>query len=66
MDIGNGTNEGHCDTVEAAVAPQGQVKLGSLLAAIGREVMLTDEEFKVFENMWDRSPAQGTSFEAWR
>lgn len=51
------------DVVEAAVKPQGQVKLGSLLAEIGREVQLTEDEFKVFENLRDRSPAQGASFD---
>lgn len=50
------------DTVEAAVEPQGQVKLGSLLAAIGREVKLAEDEFKVFENVRDRSSAQGANF----
>ena len=51
------------DTVEAAVEPQDQVKLGSLLAAIGREVKLTEDEFKVFESVLDRSPARCASFD---
>ncbi|WP_442774831.1 hypothetical protein [Sphaerotilus montanus] len=46
------------DTVEAAVEPQDQVKLGLLLAEIGREIALTDEEFSVLESMRDRSPAR--------
>ena len=35
-------------TLEEAVLPEGRVKLGSLLAAVGRQVRLTDEEFAVF------------------
>lgn len=47
----------------AAVSPEGRVKLGSLLADIGREARLTDEEFAVFEQARDKSPARPTSFE---
>lgn len=57
MDVHNVTNEGHRDTLEATTEPQGQVKLGSLLAEIGRAVKLTDAEFKVFENLRGRSLA---------
>lgn len=51
------------DILEAAVKPQGRVKLGSLLAEIGRKVNLTDEEFAVFESVRDRSPARAVSFD---
>lgn len=53
------TDQGHLETVEAAEMPQGLVKLVALLADIGREAKLPDEEFKVFENVQDRSPARG-------
>ena len=56
------SDETNHDIEEVAVKPQGLVKLGSLLAAIGREVKLTEDEFKVFENLRDRSPAQGANF----
>jgi plasmid stability protein len=56
------SDEGHRDTVETAVKPEGQVKLGSLLAEIGREVKLTAEEFEVFENVRDRSPTRAAGF----
>lgn len=49
--------------LENAVEPQGRVKLGSLLADIGRRVMLTDDEFAVFEQMREKTPAQPVSFE---
>ena len=47
----------------AAVSPEGRVKLGSLLADIGRQARLTDEDFALFEHVRDKSPAGATSFE---
>jgi plasmid stability protein len=41
--------------LEEAVKPEGRVKLGSLLASIGREARLTDEELAAFER--DKTPA---------
>ena len=49
--------------LENAVKPQGRLKLGSLLADIGRQAMLTDDEFAVFEHMREKTPAQPVSFE---
>ena len=49
--------------LEAAVRPKGRVKLGSLLAQIGREVGMTDEEFALFESVRDPSPAAAADFE---
>lgn len=49
--------------LEQAAKPEGRVKLGSLLAEIGREVNLTDEEFALFENQGDKTPARAASFE---
>ena len=51
------------DILEAAVSPKGRVKLGSLLADIGRQARLSDEEFAVFEQARDRSPTRPVSFE---
>lgn len=51
------------EILESAVKPEGRVKLGSLLAAIGREVQLTDEDFAVFEQVRDKTPARPVSFE---
>jgi antitoxin FitA len=47
----------------AAVSPEGRVKLGSLLADIGRQAKLTDEEFSLFEHVRDKSPARTMGFE---
>ena len=40
----------------SAVSQQGQVKLGSLLAHIGRQAKLSDKEFAVFEQVRDKAP----------
>lgn len=48
---------------ESAVRPQGGVKLGSLLAEIGREIKLTDEETGLYESLHDKTPARAVSFE---
>ena len=51
------------EILESAVSPQGRVKLGSLLADIGRRAKLTDEEFAVFEQVRNKAPARPVSFE---
>lgn len=51
------------EILESAVSPKGRVKLGSLLAEIGRETRLTDEEFEVLESVRDKTPARPVSFE---
>ena len=50
-----------CDILATAVKPEGRVKLGDLLASIGRKVKLTDEEMAFFDR--DQSPARAASFE---
>jgi plasmid stability protein len=49
--------------LEAAISPQGRVKLGSMLAAMGRQARLSDEEFAVFEKVRDKTPARAVNFE---
>jgi plasmid stability protein len=51
------------DILEDAVRPEGRVKLGSLLAEIGRKAKLTDEDFAVFEQVRDKTPAEPVDFE---
>lgn len=52
------------DILEQAVAPEGRVKLGSLLASYAREAGgLTDEEQALFESGRINSPARAASFE---
>ena len=54
--------------LENAVRPEGRVKLGSLLADIGRRANLTDDEFAVFVSARLRprahSPAAGLNHPA--
>jgi antitoxin FitA len=49
--------------LESAVSPEGRVKLGSLLAGVGKRAKLTDEEFAVFEQVRSKAPAKPISFE---
>jgi plasmid stability protein len=51
------------DILAAAISPEGRLKLGTLLADIGRQARLTDEEFALFEHVRDKSPARTMSFE---
>ncbi|MDR2507003.1 MAG: Arc family DNA-binding protein [Candidatus Accumulibacter sp.] len=51
------------DILEFAVKPQGRLKLGSMLAEIGRKVKLTEEEFAIFENVRDKTLARAVSLE---
>ena len=51
------------EILESAVSPQGRVKLGSLLANMGKQAKLSDEEFAVFEQVRDKAPARPVSFE---
>jgi plasmid stability protein len=51
------------EILKAAVAPEGRVKLGSLLADIGKQAKLTDNEFAVLEQVRDKTPAKSVNFE---
>ena len=51
------------DILEKAAKPEGRVKLGSMLAAIGREAGLTDEEAANFDDLRAEIPAEPVSFE---
>ncbi len=51
------------EILEAAVKPEGRIKLGSLLAEIGRQAGLTDEEAALFDQVRDKRPAEPVSFE---
>jgi len=51
------------EILESAVNPRGRVKLGSLLAEMGRRAKLSDEEFSVFDQMRSKAPARPVSFE---
>lgn len=44
------------DILESVISPNGRVKLGSLLADIGRQARLCNEEFAVFEQVRGKPP----------
>jgi len=46
------------EILASAINPQGRVKLGSLLADIGRQARLTDREFAAFEQVRDKASAR--------
>ncbi|MDR0627597.1 MAG: hypothetical protein LBG11_10155 [Bifidobacteriaceae bacterium] len=47
--------------LEEAARPEGRLRIGSALAAAGRELRLTDAEFAVLEQIRDRTPARSAS-----
>jgi len=49
--------------LESAVSPAGRVKLGSLLADLGQQARLSEEEFAVFEQVRDKTPARPVRLE---
>ena len=49
--------------LESAVKSEGRMKLGSLLADIGRRAGLTDDETAVFEQIREKTPARPVRFE---
>jgi antitoxin FitA len=51
------------EILDSAISPKGRVKLGSLLADMGRQAKLSGEEFAVFEQVRDKTPARPMSFE---
>jgi plasmid stability protein len=49
--------------LESAVSPQGRVKLGSLLADMGKRAKLSDEDFTVIEQVRSKAPARAADLE---
>lgn len=51
------------EILAVAVKPESRVRLGDALAALSREAGLTNEDFEVFKQLRDRTPAEPLSFE---
>lgn len=51
------------EILEAAVKPEGRLKLGALLQDAGKRARLTNEEFSVFEKLRDGTPARAVDLE---
>lgn len=51
------------EILESAVKPEGRMRMGSMLAEVGRRARLSDDEFAVFEQVRDKSLARSMDFE---
>jgi len=51
------------EILAAVVKPAKRVRVGEALAAIGRKIGLTNEDFDVFESVRDKTPAKPLSFD---
>ncbi|MFT3801267.1 MAG: plasmid stabilization protein [Burkholderiaceae bacterium] len=51
------------EILSAAVKPDKRVLVGDALAAIGRKIGLSNEDFAVFETVRDKTPAKPLSFD---
>lgn len=60
---GRSTEAGIRDILEAAVRPSGRVKLGSLLAAFGRDAELSNSDMEALQQKRDGTPAEPMTFE---
>jgi len=49
--------------LEDSVKAEGRIKLGSMLAEIGGQAKLTDEDFALIEQVRDKTPAKPVDFE---
>jgi plasmid stability protein len=46
-----------------AVKPEARLQLGEALAALGRQIGLTNKDFEVFDRVSDKTPAEPPRFE---
>jgi len=51
------------EILASVVKPEKRVRLGDALAALGREIALTNEDFEVLEQVRDKTPAEPLGFE---
>jgi len=51
------------DILEKAARPEGRVKLGALLAAIGRDAGITNEDVEAIQRLRDQTQAAPMTFE---
>lgn len=51
------------EILSSAVKPEKRVRLGDALAALGREVGLTNEDLAIFDQTRDKTPAEPMRFE---
>ena len=46
------------DILASAVKPESRVRIGDVLASLGREIGLTNKDFEVFDQVHDKTPAE--------
>ena len=51
------------EILAVAVKPETRVRLGDALAALGRKIGLTNEDFEVLQQVRDKTPAEPLRFE---
>ncbi len=51
------------EILATAVKPEARVRMGEALAALGRTISLTNDDFQVFEQVRDQTPAKPLGFE---
>jgi plasmid stability protein len=51
------------EILASVVKPEKRVRVGEALAAIGRKIGLTNEDFTVFERARDKTPAKPLRFD---
>ena len=51
------------EILATAVKPEARVRMGDALAALGRKIGLTNEDFEVFDGVSDKTPAEPLRFE---
>jgi plasmid stability protein len=51
------------EILATAVKPESRVRLGEALAALSRKIGLTNEDFEVFDQVKDKTPAEPLRFE---
>lgn len=49
--------------LEEVTSPETRIHMGDALAALGRKIGLTNEDFAIFEQVRDKTPAEPMRFE---
>jgi plasmid stability protein len=60
---GRSTEAEVCEILAAVVKLEKRLRLGETLAAIGRKIGLTNEDFAVLESVRDQTPAKPLRFD---
>ncbi len=50
------------EILAVAVKPESRVRLGEAIAALSRKIGLTNEDFEIFQQVKDKTPAEPMSF----